>query len=129
MKKIATLTTSIAFFSLMVLPALAAAGDFGLEYGTYLGLGTNDIKAGIMNIVQYLLGFLGIVAIIIMLYGGFTWMTAAGNEEKVGKAKQIISAGIIGLIIIFISYALVTFVIAQLLSATGATGSDAVTTG
>jgi len=121
MKKIATLTTSIAFFSLMVLPALAAADDpFGLGYGTYLGLGTNDIKQGIMTIVQYLLGFLGIVAIIIMLYGGFTWMTAAGNEEKVGKAKQIISAGIIGLVIIFVSYALVTFVISQLLLATGA---------
>ncbi len=122
MKKIATLMTSIALFSLMVMPAFAAT-DFGLGYGTYLGLGTNDIKTGIMNIVQYLLGFLGIIAILIILYGGFTWMTAAGNEEKVGKAKQIISAGIIGLVIIFVSYALVTFVINQLISATGATAS------
>jgi len=122
MKKIATLMTSVALFSLMVMPAFAAV-DFGLGYGTYLGLGTNDLKSGIMNIVQYLLGFLGIIAILIILWGGFTWMTAAGNEEKVGKAKQIISAGIIGLVIIFVSYALVTFVITQLITATGASVS------
>jgi amino acid transporter len=120
MKKISTFMSSMALFGLSVMPALAAEDPFGVGYGTYLGLGTSDIKTGIMTIIQYMLGFLGIIAIIIILYGGFTWMTAAGNEEKVGKAKQIITAGIIGLVIIFVSYALVTFVISQLLSATGA---------
>jgi len=55
-----------------------------------------------------------------MLWGGFRWMTAAGNEEKTGEAKKIITAGIIGLVIIFISYAIATFVINQLIVATGA---------
>lgn len=121
MKKIATLATSMALFSLMVVPALAAT-DFGVGYGTYLGLGTTDIKQGVMMIVTTLLGFLGLLAIIIILYGGFIWLTSAGNEEKVGKAKQVISAGIIGLIIIFISYALVSFVISNIGKATGAAG-------
>ena len=121
MKKVLILTTLVAVFALTVVPALAASGDpFGLDYGTATGLGTTDIREGIMSIVQYLLTFLGVIAILIMLYGGFVWMTAGGNEEKVGQAKKIISAGIIGLVIIFISYALARFVIEQLITATGA---------
>ncbi len=118
MKKIAILGTAIAVFALTVMPALAL--DVGLNYGTYTGLGTKDIRAGVMSIVNVMLGFLGIIAIIIILWGGFRWMTAGGNEEKVGEAKKIITAGIIGLIIIFVSYAIATFVIQQLISATGA---------
>jgi len=121
MKKIATLTILATIFALTAMPALAVSlGNVGLEYGTYTGLGTKDIREGIMQIISYLLGFLGIIAIIIILYGGFVWLTSAGNEEKVGQAKKIITAGVIGLVIIFVSYALASFVITQLMTATGA---------
>ena len=118
MKKLTILTILVATFALMALPALAL--DVGLGYGTYTGLGTKDIREGIMAVINVLLGFLGIIAIVIILYGGFVWLTSGGNEEKVGQAKKIISAGIIGLVIIFVAYALATFVINQLMSATGA---------
>jgi hypothetical protein len=118
MKKIATLLTVTAIFALMAMPVLAL--ETGIEYGTYTGLGTNDIREGVMNVVNVLLGFLGILAIIIILWGGFRWMTSGGNEEKVGEAKKVITAGIIGLVIIFTAYAIATFVISQLLVATGA---------
>ncbi len=118
MKKGLLITSMVLLFVLSVLPALAL--NVGLEYGTYTGLGTKDLREGIMAIVNVLLGFLGIIAIIIILYGGFVWMTAAGNEEKVGQAKKIITAGIIGLVIIFVSYAIASFVISQLITATGA---------
>lgn len=110
--------TVTTIFALSVMPVLAL--DTGIEYGTYTGLGTNDIREGVMNVVNVLLGFLGILAIIIILWGGFRWMTSGGNEEKVGEAKKVITAGIIGLVIIFTAYALATFVISQLLTATGA---------
>jgi len=119
MKKSLMIVSIVSIFALSVLPALATL-DVGLEYGTYTGLGTKDLREGVMAIVNVLLGFLGIVAIIIILYGGFVWLTSAGNEEKVGQAKKIITAGIIGLVIIFISYAIATFVINQLILATGA---------
>ncbi len=119
MKKLTILGLTGLIFALTVLPALATL-DVGLDYGTYTGLGTKDLREGIMNVVNVLLGFLGIIAIIIILWGGFRWLTSAGNEEKVGEAKKIITAGIIGLIIIFISYALAAFVINQLITATGA---------
>jgi len=67
------------------------------------------------------LGFLSIIAVLIILMGGFKWMTAGGNEEKVEEAKKMIIAGIVGLAVIFTSFAIATFVINQLISATGAT--------
>ena len=119
MKKSLLIVTTVAMFALTVVPALAQL-DTGLNYGTFTGLGTNDLREGVMNIVRVLLGFLGIIAIVVMLYGGFVWLTSGGNEEKVGQAKKVISAGILGLVIIFISFAIATFVIEQLISATGA---------
>ncbi len=118
MKKLVTLTTLGVMFALSVLPVLAL--ETGIDYGTATGLGTKDIREGVMSIVNVLLGFLGILAIIIILWGGFRWLTSGGNEEKVGEAKKIITAGIIGLVIIFTAYAIATFVIQQLLEATGA---------
>ena len=119
MRKIATLLTVISLFALATMPVLAQ-DPFGLNYGTELPLGTKDLRAGIMGVVNVFLGFLGVIAIVIILYGGFVWLTSAGNEEKVGQAKKIITAGIVGLIIIFISYAIAVFVINQLIIATGA---------
>jgi type IV secretion system pilin len=118
MKKIAIFTMLSVVFALTVMPALAL--ETGINYGTYTGLGTKDIREGVMNIVNVLLGFLGILAIIIILWGGFRWLTSGGNEEKVGEAKKIITAGIIGLVIIFTAYAIASFVIQQLITATGA---------
>ncbi|MCD4762304.1 pilin, partial [bacterium] len=64
-----------------------------------------------VNIVRYLMTFLGIIAVVIILWGGFKWMTAAGNEDKVASAKKIIAAGAIGLVVILAAFAIVTFVI------------------
>ncbi len=76
------------------------------------GLGTStDVRQAIINIVQFILGFLGLIAVIIVLYGGFQWMTAAGNEEKVSSARATLTAGLIGLVIILAAYALTQFVI------------------
>jgi hypothetical protein len=53
-----------------------------------------------------------------MIYGGYNWMTAAGDEAKIDKAKATLKAAIIGLALILMSYALTKFVFDQLLSAT-----------
>ena len=119
MKKFAFIAVLVMVFALTALPALASVLDVGLNYGTATGLGSTDIRTGVMSVIRVLLGFLGIIAIILVLYGGFLWMTSAGNEEKVSQAKKIITGGIIGLIIIFVSYALASFVVTQIMSATG----------
>lgn len=81
-------------------------------------LGTRDIRETVASIINVALSLLGIVAVVIILAGGFTWMTAAGNEEKVDKAKKMIFAGIIGLAIILSAYAIARFVISSLITAT-----------
>lgn len=73
-----------------------------------------DLIGIIFKTIQYLLTFLGVVAVVVILIGGFMWMTAAGNDEKVGKAKKIIVQGLIGLIIVLLAFAIATFVIQRL---------------
>lgn len=100
--------------------------NFGLDtFGSTTSLGHNqNLPQIIAQIINYALGFLGIIAVIIVLYGGFKWMTAAGNEDKVGEAKKLFGAGIIGLIIIMLAYAISAYVFTQLAAATG-TGQPA----
>jgi len=97
-----------------VLNASAAAATqvdkWGLNYAANVGLGTSEIRDVASNVINILLGVLGILALVIILVGGFRWMTAAGNEENIAAAKKTIAAGIIGLIIIFFAYAIVLFV-------------------
>lgn len=70
-----------------------------------------DPQQLIGKIINAVLGIVGSLALIMFIYGGFTWMLAAGNAEKVKKGKDIIIWATIGLIVIFSAYALVKFVI------------------
>src|SRR3989339_1035773 len=92
----------IVALAMWALPAMALAQglNLGIDYGTLTGLGTRDVRATIASIINVALGLLGIVAVVIILAGGFRWMTAGGNEENVEKAKKLIIAGVIGLAII-----------------------------
>ncbi len=98
------------------------AGQFGLdELNTDLGKG--DLKDTIGQLINVVLGFLGIIAVLIILLGGFKWMTSQGSSEKVEEAKKLIGAGIVGLIIILASYAIAQFVLTSVYDATTGNGS------
>lgn len=86
------------------------------------GLGNADPRTMAARVINILLGFMGIIAVIIILLGGFRWMTAAGNEDKVAEAKRIIGSGAIGLIIVLMAFGLAQFVLNAMYNATGATG-------
>lgn len=109
-----------------VVPAVSADGntnpisavDLGIGYGAATGLGSQDVRVTVASIIRTAMGLLGIVAVVIILIGGFRWMTAGGNEEQVGEAKKWIFSGVIGLAIILSAYALATYVINSLVSAT-----------
>lgn len=101
-----------ATFALAALPMMAAAQiDLGMEEVEAIGLGTEDIRTTISGVIRSFMGLLGLVAVIIILLGGFKWMTAGGSEDKVAEAKKLIISGIIGLIIIMSAFAIATFVI------------------
>lgn len=90
----------------------------GMEFGEATGLGSEDPRVVAANIVRIFLAFLGIIALSLMIYAGFLWMTSEGNAEKVEKAKNILKGAIIGLLIVLSAFAIASFIISQLLSAT-----------
>lgn len=125
MKKISKYLISLAILALLVLPlltlpTLAQTNDpYGINNvnnglnGT-LGGSNQDLRTVIARVINFALGFLGIIAVVIILFGGFKWMTAAGNEDKVAEARKLLVAGVIGLVIILAAWALSTFLITNI---------------
>lgn len=110
---------SVVSLLLAVLPVHAQAVDVGLQAAEEVGLSGSDPRLIVARVIQVALGFLGTLALGLLLYAGFLWMTSAGNEEQVGSAKNILRNGLIGLIIILSAFGIVSFVISRLISATG----------
>ena len=90
--------------------AIGDTGSVSLEEHNPLG-DTKTPEPIIGNVINAVLGVVGSLALLMFIYGGVVWMTAAGNSEKVQKGKNILLWAIMGLIVIFASYALVDFVI------------------
>ena len=96
----------------------------GIEYGSATGLGGGDIRTIVGRIIQVFLGILGVIALVLIIYAGWLWMTAGGDEEKVTQAKKIMTQAVIGLAIILCSFAITTWIVSQLTAATGFGGSN-----
>lgn len=103
---------------MIALPTYAQVDDL-TSVGEASGLGTEDIRLVIAKIIRTFLTVLGVIAVIIVLYGGYTYMTAGGEEEKVDKAKKILINGGIGLTIIIFSWAITSFIISALMGDSG----------
>lgn len=73
-------------------------------------LGTVSIPELIGRVITAILGIIGSLSLLIFIYGGLTWMTSGGNEEKVKKGKQIIVWAVFGIVIIFTSYSILNLV-------------------
>lgn len=98
------------------------AGKAGYDTGT-----TSQLESSIGNVIGYILGFLGVIALIIVIWAGFNWMTAGGNDEKVGKAKKWMINGLIGLGIVILAYSITTFVIGKIQSSASSTTTPTTT--
>jgi hypothetical protein len=104
------------FFSLFPLATTVHAQDIGLvidgkTLGEKSGLGkTASAETTVIQIINTVLGLLGIITIVLILYAGFKWMTSAGNGEQVEEAQKIIKAAVLGLIIILSAYSITLFV-------------------
>ena len=112
----------------LTLPVLADSGypvnpwgdeDKKNKIQEYTGLGERDPRGIAASVINIVLGFLGIIAVGLILYAGFKWMTAGGSEDKITEARKLLFAGVIGLIIILAAFAIANFVLTQLIRATG----------
>jgi len=96
----------------------AQSGGGGTSSGTSLDnpIGVDDPRDIIGNVIKAVLGIVGSLALLMFIYGGFLWVTSAGNDEKIKKGKDILLWASFGLAVIFMSYALVNFVIEAITS-------------
>ncbi len=84
----------------------------------------NTLPNTIGSIIKSLLSILGIIFMAYIIYAGYLWMSARGNEEQLTKAKAILRGSIIGLIIVLGAYAITQFVLTSIIEATGYSSSD-----
>lgn len=113
MKKYIIATLLVAAVMLPTL-ALAQPPQQGLnEFLNETNLQSTSLPVALSRVVRIVLTFLGLIAVVIIVIGGFQWMTSGGNEEKIGGAKKLMGAGIIGLIIIVLAYAIASFVLSS----------------
>ncbi len=128
---------ALALITSVALPRLAFADDpdpgsgtTGFGFDKVDGIATDagynpgsepTLEARISSFISIFLSFLGVIFLILMIYAGFNWMTAAGDEKKIEKAKETIRASLIGIIIVIAAYAISVFVVSRIWGATTST--------
>src|SRR3990167_2093173 len=96
--------------------ARAAGLDLGLDKIGNINLGQANPIVIAARIIRIVLGFLGIISVILVIYAGWLWMTSAGDERKIERAKAMLKNAVIGIIIILLSFAIVSFILGSLLN-------------
>jgi len=86
----------------------------GAPWGGAVPTGETSLAGIVATVVKAFLGLLGIIFLVLIIYAGYNWMTAQGDEEKVTKAKETLTRAVIGLVIITAAYAITYFVFTSL---------------
>jgi Type IV secretion system pilin len=125
MKKITKVLLSFAIImSVFIAQATLAAGsltvnDLGTqEVSNGIALGNKSPIATATTLINTAMIFLGLIAVCIILMGGFKWMTAGGGEEKITEAKKLMSAGVVGIIIILSAWGVASWVLTTAVNVT-----------
>ena len=112
------MAVGLAFFNVLPVLAQGTAGTGGgflnpQDLPTAVGQagGSKTLRELAVTIINYVLGFLGLIAVAMIIYGGVSYVTAAGEQNKVDNAKKVIMYAIVGLIIVILSYAIVSTVL------------------
>ena len=93
------------------------------DLGAASGLPQASIGILIARIIRVILGMLGFVTVIMIFYGGYLYFMSGGDPEKIKTAKKVLTSTVIGLVIIFTSYSLASWILNKLLAAELGTGS------
>lgn len=123
MKKFSKFLFSLIALSLLVLPMATLADapsnkELGIEAveNANLNLAATDPIKTATNLINTAMMFLGLIAVVIILVGGFKWMTAMGSEDSIKKAKALMVSGVVGLIIILAAWGIARYVVTTLSS-------------
>lgn len=111
---------ALPFFATAAYTPQAVTFDPGYNVERNSGLGNANPQTIAANVIQWILTFLALIALILVIYGGFIWMLSRGNEEEVTKAKDILQGALFGLVIILASYGISAYVFENIANVTGA---------
>jgi len=101
------------FFS--VHTVFSAAFDYGFDMPTPPAGTPGDFTQSIVNLTNWVLGFVTMIAVLALIWGGMNYLTSAGSEEQAKSGKQTIKYALLGLIVAGIAYALVNVVVSIIL--------------
>ncbi len=96
---------------LFIIPVTANAQDAEGAASQLSAYTTSSIPVLIGYIIRAALGLSGVVALIMIIYGGVLWLTSGGNTEKVQKGRDTLIWAVLGLVVIFSAYAIVNAVL------------------
>lgn len=125
LKKYGKHLASFAILAFLLVP-LAVGAQTGLEstvntqleasglQSTFGTTGKDSLAKMIGAGVNVVLGILGLILVVLIIYAGFLWMTAQGDTKKVDKAKDMLKQAVIGLVLVFAAYAIAQFVMLNL---------------
>jgi amino acid transporter len=126
-KKLLTSVLACSVVALFMAAPVTLAGDGAPDPLEQLrtigeeGYGSDEkgnLAETIGSLINQALAVLGIIIVVLIIYGGFLWMTAGGNSDQVDKAKKIIINATIGLVIILAAYSITYFVVQSIMNAT-----------
>ena len=115
-----SLVLPMMFYANQAVGAVTPPMQEGLDvFQTESGASTATLPTVIGKVVKIVISFLGLIAAVIIIIGGFQWMTSGGNEEKIAGAKKLMINGLIGMVLVILAYAIASFVISSLSKVTG----------
>lgn len=119
---------AFAVLAFLAIPAVTLADttegitrdNLGMNYvSSTTNLTEQDPLETVSKLINTAMLLLGIIAVGIVLLGGFKWMTAGGNDEKVSEAQKLMGSGLIGLVIILSAWGIAVFILSRVNIATG----------
>ncbi|MCK4525344.1 MAG: hypothetical protein KAU07_02830 [Candidatus Andersenbacteria bacterium] len=75
----------------------------------------DDIDSGVLNFINWILGFISIIAVLMIIWGGVLYLTSAGDESKVENGKKTVTYAFIGLIVAGLAYGIVEVIVVKIL--------------
>lgn len=117
---------AITAFTIILTPVAASAIDLGGGFadraaeraGYDPNTSDTTLASTIGQVIKIALSFIGIFFTVLMVYAGFLWMAARGEESQIEKSKKIITAAIIGIVLTLASYSITNFVVPRVLDLT-----------
>lgn len=113
--------TTLGLFAARTAAATIVNSNFKANVTRETGIGEGSASPVdiTITIINTFLSLLGIIALVLIIYAGFRWMTAGGKEEQITEAKGMLKAAVIGIAIVLLSYTIAQFIFSNLESATG----------